>query len=219
MRRRYGGLTIELGDWRAEAGERWLLAGPSGSGKTTAIHLLAGVLKPSEGRVTVCGQDLAALGEAALDRFRGRHVGIVFQRLHLIGALDVRRNLALAQSLAGLPVDDARIDEVLERLALAGKAAARPAALSGGEAQRAAIARAVLNRPALLLADEPTAALDPANKAQVIAMILDLADRMGAAILVATHERAVFGERPIRRIEITVAAAEGGVAAHLREAA
>ena len=188
MRRRYGGLTIELGDWRAEAGERWLLAGPSGSGKTTAIHLLAGVLKPSEGRVTVCGQDLAALGEAALDRFRGRHVGIVFQRLHLIGALDVRRNLALAQSLAGLPVDDARIDEVLERLALAGKAAARPAALSGGEAQRAAIARAVLNRPALLLADEPTASLDDANAARVLDLLFAEAQACGATLVVASHD-------------------------------
>ena len=188
MRRRYGGLTIELGDWRAEAGERWLLAGPSGSGKTTAIHLLAGVLKPSEGRVTVCGQDLAALGEAALDRFRGRHVGIVFQRLHLIGALDVRRNLALAQSLAGLPVDDARIDEVLERLALAGKAAARPAALSGGEAQRAAIARAVLNRPALLLADEPTASLDDASAARVLDLLFAEAQACGATLVVASHD-------------------------------
>lgn len=188
MRRRYGGLTIELGDWRAEAGERWLLAGPSGSGKTTAIHLLAGVLKPSEGRVTVCGQDLAALGEASLDRFRGRHVGIVFQRLHLIGALDVRQNLALAQSLAGLPVDDARIGEVLERLALAGKAGERPAALSGGEAQRAAIARAVLNRPALLLADEPTASLDDANAARVLDLLFAEAQACGATLVVASHD-------------------------------
>jgi putative ABC transport system ATP-binding protein len=188
VRRRYGGLTVELGDWRAEAGERWLLAGPSGSGKTTALHLLAGVLQPSEGRVTVCGQDLGALTGAALDRFRGRHVGIVFQRLHLIGALSVRRNLALARSLAGLPADAARIDEVLERLALSHRAEARPDSLSGGEAQRAAIARAVLNRPALLLADEPTASLDDANAARVLDLLFAEADACGATLAVASHD-------------------------------
>ena len=188
MRRRYGGLTIELGDWRAEAGERWLLAGPSGSGKTTAIHLLAGVLGPSEGRVTVGGQDLAALSAGELDRFRGRRIGIVFQRLHLIGALSVRRNLALAQSLAGLAVDDARIDEVLDRLALRPRAAAMPETLSGGEAQRGAIARAVLNRPALLLADEPTASLDDANAARVLDLLFAESHACGATLVVASHD-------------------------------
>jgi len=188
VRRRYGGLTVELGDWRAGTGERWLLAGPSGSGKTTAIHLLAGVLSPSEGRVTVGGQDLAALSAAELDRFRGLRIGIVFQRLHLIGALSVRRNLALAQSLAGLAVDDARIDEVLDRLALRPRAAAMPETLSGGEAQRCAIARAVLNRPALLLADEPTASLDDANAARVLDLLFAEADACGATLVVASHD-------------------------------
>lgn len=188
MRRRYGGQAIELGDWRSDAGERWLLSGPSGSGKTTAIHLLAGVLSPSEGRITVCGQDLGALSGAALDRFRGRHVGIVFQRLHLIGALDVRRNLALARSLAGLPADEARIEEVLERLALSAKARSRPESLSGGEAQRLAIARAVLNRPALLLADEPTASLDDANAARVLDLLFAEAQSCGATLVVASHD-------------------------------
>jgi putative ABC transport system ATP-binding protein len=188
VRRRYGGLAIELGDWRAEAGERWLLAGPSGSGKTTAIHLLAGVLSPSEGRVTVCGQDLAALPAAELDRFRGRRIGIVFQRLHLIGALTVRQNLALARSLAGLAADQARIAEVLERLALADRAEARPETLSGGEAQRCAIARAVLNRPALLLADEPTASLDDGNAARVLDLLFAEAAACGATLVVASHD-------------------------------
>jgi putative ABC transport system ATP-binding protein len=188
VRRRYGGQVIELGDWRSDAGERWLLSGPSGSGKTTAIHLLAGVLSPSEGRIVVCGQDLAALSGAALDRFRGRHVGIVFQRLHLIGALDVRRNLALARSLAGLPADEARIEEVLERLALSAKARSRPETLSGGEAQRLAIARAVLNRPALLLADEPTASLDDANAARVLDLLFAEAQSCGATLVVASHD-------------------------------
>jgi ABC-type lipoprotein export system ATPase subunit len=188
VRRRYGGQSIELGDWRSEAGERWLLSGPSGSGKTTAIHLLAGVLSPSEGRIAVYGQDLGALSGAALDRFRGRHVGIVFQRLHLIGALDVRRNLALARSLAGLPADEARIEEVLERLALSAKARSRPESLSGGEAQRLAIARAVLNRPALLLADEPTASLDDANAARVLDLLFAEAQSCGATLVVASHD-------------------------------
>jgi putative ABC transport system ATP-binding protein len=188
VRRRYGGQSIEFGDWRSDAGERWLLSGPSGSGKTTAIHLLAGVLSPSEGRIAVCGQDLGVLSGAALDRFRGRHVGIVFQRLHLIAALDVRRNLVLARSLAGLPADEARIEEVLERLALSAKARSRPESLSGGEAQRLAIARAVLNRPALLLADEPTASLDDANAARVLDLLFAEAQSCGATLVVASHD-------------------------------
>jgi putative ABC transport system ATP-binding protein len=183
-----GDPVMRIDQWHAAQGEQWLLTGSSGSGKTTLLHVLAGILRPSSGRVTVAGEDLLALSGPALDRFRGREIGIVLQRLHLIASLSVGQNLALAQSLAGLPVDKARIEAVLESLDLAGKTDARPHQLSFGQAQRAAVARAVVNRPKLLLADEPTSNLDDARCEQVLGLLQAQAHACGATLLIATHD-------------------------------
>ncbi|MDD3519312.1 MAG: ATP-binding cassette domain-containing protein [Chromatiales bacterium] len=179
---------IDLADWRLPRSEHCLVLGPSGSGKTTLLHLLAGLLRPHVGRIEVLGQDIAALHAGQRDAWRGRHVGIVFQRLHLIGALTVAQNLRLARKLAGLSPDPLREREVLEGLGLARLADALPARLSQGEAQRAAIARAVVNRPALILADEPTSALDDANCSRVAELLLEQAAACGASLLIATHD-------------------------------
>ena len=136
----------------------------------------------------VAGQDLGALTPAELDAFRGRMVGIVLQRLHLIPALTVRDNLRLARTLARLPPDPQRLDTLLADLGLAALAGARPRQLSEGEAQRVAIARAVVNRPALILADEPTSALDDANCAAVLALLRAQAETSGATLVIATHD-------------------------------
>lgn len=192
LRHAYDGKRVlEIADWTVAAGGQWLVLGPSGSGKSTLLHILAGILRPTAGRIEVAGQDLAGLGSAALDRFRGRHIGIVLQKLHLIGSLTVQQNVLLAQYLAGLPQDAARVHAVLTGLGVADKVHARPAELSQGQAQRVAIARAVVNRPQLLLADEPTANLDDTHAAEAIDLLAGQAQACGATLLIATHDQRV----------------------------
>ena len=194
-------LVVDIDTWRAADGEQWLLHGPSGCGKTTVLHLMAGLLTPTEGRVTLADQDLDNFRGAARDRFRGRHVGIVFQRLHLIDALSVRQNVMLAQTAAGMAADPVRINEVLDALAVADLATRRPPALSHGQAQRVALARALVNRPKLLLADEPTSNLDDANAERVLTLLRDHADEQGATLVVASHDSRIKGAFE-RRLEL-----------------
>lgn len=195
--RRYGATSLRFPDWRVVEGSQWLVMGYSGSGKSTLLAIVAGLLEPSEGNVTVDGQRLSELSGAALDRFRGRTIGFVPQQPHLLPTLSVRENLEVAQYLAGLPVTPAELDSVLARLGIAGKAGLRPHQLSRGEAQRAAVGRAVINRPRLLLADEPTANLDDANCRETLDLLMRQAQDSGATLVVATHDgrvKAAFGE-------------------------
>lgn len=200
-----GAEVLNVPEWRAEQGAHWLVIGPSGSGKTTLLHALAGILRPSAGRVGVAGQDYAALRAGELDRFRGRHVGIVLQRLHLIPSLRVLDNLLLAQYLAGLPQDRARASEVLQTLDLAGKERAYPHELSFGQAQRVAVARAVVNRPKLLLADEPTSNLDDARCQQALELLLSMAKACDSTLVIATHDQRIRARVP-RHFELKAAA-------------
>lgn len=186
-----GRLVLSLDRWRASPGEHWLVLGASGSGKTTLLHLLAGLLSPQQGNVIVGGQDLAALSTSARDRFRGRHVGIVPQRLHLVDCLTVVDNLLLARYLAGLPGSAADARQTLAALGLAEKAGAYPTALSYGEAQRVAVARAVVNGPQVILADEPTSNLDDAHCLQALELLQGQAARSGATLVIATHDQRV----------------------------
>jgi ABC-type lipoprotein export system ATPase subunit len=183
--------VLAIDAWQAAQGEHWLLLGPSGSGKTTLLHALAGILRPAGGRIVVAGQDLASLSPSAVDHFRGRHIGIVLQRLHLIPSLNVMDNLLLAQYLAGLPQDRRRITEVLAGLDLAEKAMAKPHELSFGQSQRVAVARAVVNGPRLLLADEPTSNLDDARCLQVLELLQSQARACNATLVIATHDQRI----------------------------
>jgi putative ABC transport system ATP-binding protein len=183
--------VLNVSRWRAGQGAQWLIIGPSGSGKTTLLHVLAGILRPTAGSVNIAGQDLAALKPAGLDRFRGRHIGIVLQRLHLMPSLTVARNLLLAQYLAGVPQDGTRVREVLASLDVSDKADAYPHELSFGQAQRVAVARAVVNKPKLLLADEPTSNLDDARCAQAFGLLESQARACGATLVVATHDQRI----------------------------
>jgi ABC-type lipoprotein export system ATPase subunit len=183
--------VLRVAEWQAEQGAHWLMLGPSGSGKTTLLHVMAGILRPSSGQVTVANQALMALTPSALDRFRGKHVGIVLQRLHLIDSLTVLNNLLLAQYMAGESQDAARVRDVLASLELADKAGAHPHELSHGQAQRVAVARAVVNRPKLLLADEPTSNLDDTRCLQVLDLLQAQAKACGATLVIATHDQRI----------------------------
>jgi putative ABC transport system ATP-binding protein len=192
LTQRYGDRAVlRLPEWTIAVGERSLVIGPSGSGKSTLLHILAGLQRPTEGQVSVFGQDVFSLKPAQIDRWRGATVGIVLQALHLVSHLTVRANLRLAQYLAHLPQDDTAVEATLAALGVADKAERRPAELSQGEQQRVAIARAVVNRPKLLLADEPTANLDDAAAARAIELIATQAERHGATLVVATHDSRV----------------------------
>lgn len=172
-------------------GEHTLLLGQSGSGKTTLLNLICGIKNPMAGTVLVNDVDLGELSASQRDQFRGRQIGLVMQRLHLISALTVEGNLRLAQKLAGAHVDSNRIQQTLASLGIADKLTAWPRQLSQGEAQRVAIARAVVNRPPLILADEPTSALDDQSCGAAIDLLFAQASAYGATLIVATHDQRI----------------------------
>lgn len=173
-----------------KAGDRLLLCGPSGSGKTTLLSALAGLLKPSHGSVRLLGQEMYAMPDRDRDILRGRNFGFVFQTLHLLPYLTLRQNVELAGTLVG-KADDRRVDQILSTLGLIEKAHRKPHALSRGEQQRAAIARAVLNKPSVIIADEPTSSLDDHNAAKVIDLLEIQAAENNAALLIATHDNRI----------------------------
>jgi len=191
----YGERTVlRLPQLALHEGNSCAVLGPSGCGKTTLLHLIAGLLRPTQGAVTVCGQNIAALTPAACDRFRGHHLGIVFQRLHLMPALTVLDNLLLAQHLARIPQNPQAACALLATLGVEGLAHSQPAMLSQGQAQRVAIARALVHRPRLLLADEPTSSLDEVNAQRALELLSTQAAAIGAALLVVTHDQRIRGQ-------------------------
>jgi len=189
LRYRYAqGPEIAFADLRLAPGRGLLLRGASGSGKSTLLALMAGLLAASQGRITMAGTALDALGPRERDRWRGTTLGFMPQRLHLSAALSVRDNLGLPFVGAGLAVDAARIDALLQRLELAALAERRPHQLSLGQAQRVALARALVRRPRLLLADEPSANLDDEATAAVLGLLQSVATEEGATLVLATHD-------------------------------
>lgn len=192
LRAGYGNrVVLALDSFSVGDGEHTLLLGPSGSGKTTLLNLIAGIQTPLAGKVVVNGTNLGELSVSERDQFRGRQLGLVMQRLHLIPALTVEANLRLAQKLANVSVDPTRIRDTMTSLGVVDKLTAWPRQLSQGEAQRVAIARAVINRPPLILADEPTAALDDANCNAAIDLLFAQAAAYGATLIVATHDQRI----------------------------
>jgi len=176
-------------DIELDSGQNLLILGESGIGKTTLLHLLAGLLRPRQGDVELMGTVLNKLSSSRLDQFRGRHIGLVFQRPHFINALSVQENLLLIQYLAGKPHDKKRIREVLEGLGIGRKYKEKPTNLSQGEQQRAAIALAVVNHPQLLLADEPTASLDDKNCLKVVSLLKEQAAATRSQLIIITHDQ------------------------------
>lgn len=183
------GPSFAFPDIRCNAGDRLLILGESGKGKTTLLHLLAGLLKPTGGKVSIDGTATSALSSGALDKFRGKNIGIVFQTAHFVNALSVEDNLIMPHFLTGNKIDKKKALDLLSRLNLASKSKEKPSALSVGEAQRVAIARAVMNNPKLILADEPTSALDDKNAEEVINLLEEQAKSTGAALIIVTHDK------------------------------
>ncbi|WP_432898057.1 ABC transporter ATP-binding protein [Micromonospora matsumotoense] len=181
-------------------GEAVAVMGPSGCGKSTLLNLVAGVDRPTSGSVVVHDEDLSQLNETGLALFRRRRIGMVFQFFNLLEDLPALDNVALAGQLAGVPTAQARqrARERLTELGVGDRADAYPATLSGGERQRVAVARALMNEPALLLADEPTGALDSASGAQVADLLLALNQR-GQTLLLVTHDQ-MLAERVATRV-------------------
>ncbi len=176
-------------DIELEAGDNLLVLGESGIGKTTLLHLMAGLLRPNAGKVELLGTVLHEMSPAKLDRFRGQHIGLVFQRPHFVQALTLEENLALVQYLAHKPHDKTHIKEVLDSLGIGHKLKAKPRQLSQGEQQRATIALAVINRPQLILADEPTSSLDDKNCTKAATLLKEQAALTGAQLVIITHDQ------------------------------
>ncbi len=181
-------LKFDFPDIVCEQGSHWLLLGQSGCGKTTLLHLLGGLLRPTEGRILVQNQEITTLSDNDLDYFRGQHIGIIFQQPHLIKALTVEENLLTAQYLAGKAQDKSKVKDLLSKLNISDKLQAKPQNLSLGEQQRVAIARALINDPVLILADEPTSSLDDVNCKEVVALLLEQSKNFEATLLIVTHD-------------------------------
>ncbi len=193
MTRRYGEGTTAVDalrgvDLEVRAGELVAVMGPSGSGKSTLMHMLAGLDKPTSGTVTVAGTDLSALGDAALTRLRREHIGFIFQFFNLLPMLDAEENVILPLSIAGEKPDKAWVEELMGKVGLEGRRRHRPSELSGGEQQRVAIARGLITRPTILLADEPTGNLDSKTGGEILELMRQSVDAYGQTTVMVTHD-------------------------------
>lgn len=184
-----GQVVLKFPDIRLDASEALLILGQSGSGKTTLLNLLAGLLQPLTGFVILNGTEINKLSGSALDLFRGKNIGIVFQKPHLLAPLSVKENLEMAHYLAKTPGQ--AVKPLLEELGIGSKLNAAIQTLSEGEAQRVSIARALVNSPKLILADEPTSSLDDQNTEKVIRLLKEQSQKIGAALIIVTHDQRV----------------------------
>lgn len=171
-----------------EKNEHLLILGKSGIGKTTLLHLLAGILRPKAGSILIEDQELLTLSSSKLDRFRGQKMGLIYQNPHFVQSLTLKENLFLVQYLAGKKQNLNRVKEVLEQLDMLDQLNKSPRKLSQGQQQRASIAMAMLNKPSLILADEPTSSLDDENCRNVMQLLKDQSAEVGASLIVITHD-------------------------------
>ena len=206
-----GAYAVEDVSLRVAAGESVAVMGPSGSGKSTLLNLIGGLDRPTEGTVTVAGQRIDSLSETSLAKYRRQRVGMIFQFFNLLDDLTVADNVLLPAQLAGASRADARrrTDELLDRLKISQHKQAYPARLSGGERQRVAIARALVNSPELLLADEPTGALDTATGEEIGELLLEL-NQAGQSMIMVTHNADLAVRYASRTIEIVDGRLAGG---------
>jgi putative ABC transport system ATP-binding protein len=177
------GVTLKV-----PVGQFTAVMGPSGSGKSTLMHLLAGLDRPSNGRVKIGGQDITELGDKQLTKLRRRHIGFVFQSFNLLPMLTAEENILLPLSIAGRKVDKAAVDSLIARVGLGDRLGHKPAQLSGGQQQRVAIARALASRPTVLFADEPTGNLDSTSGTEVLALLREAVELDRQTTVMVTHD-------------------------------
>ncbi|MBX7221128.1 MAG: ABC transporter ATP-binding protein [Blastocatellia bacterium] len=188
--------VLNIPEFSLAAGEQVALIGESGQGKTTLLHLIAGILTPTSGKIELAGVILNNLSEAARDRFRAEKIGYIFQSFHLLPGFTAQENLELGIMFAGRGGGPARAKGLLQQVGLAERLHFYPRELSAGQQQRVGIARALANQPVLVLADEPTSALDAGNRETALQLMIDLCREQNAALLVVTHDRAVAARFP-----------------------
>ncbi|HYP16887.1 MAG TPA: ATP-binding cassette domain-containing protein [Opitutus sp.] len=191
-----GGKTtvVDVPAFALAAGEQVAVRGESGSGKTTFLNLVAGILAADAGRVGIDGVEMTALGEAQRDRLRAEKIGYIFQTFNLLQGYTVLENVMLGMSFGGRGADRAEAAALLERMGLGARLAHFPRQLSTGQQQRAAVARAVANRPKLVLADEPTGNLDRKHAREALQVIREVCRESGASLLLVTHDERVLAQ-------------------------
>jgi putative ABC transport system ATP-binding protein len=177
------GVSLEI-----EEGRMTAVMGPSGSGKSTLMHILAGLDQPTEGTVTIAGLEISSMSDSELTRLRRRHIGFVFQFFNLLPMLTAEENILLPLSIAGEKPDRKWVEELLDTVGIADRRTHRPSELSGGQQQRVSIARALLPRPTVLFADEPTGNLDSSTSQDVLGLLRDSVDELGQTIVMVTHD-------------------------------
>jgi ABC-type lipoprotein export system ATPase subunit len=201
-------------DFTVDAGEFVVVTGPSGAGKSTLLHIAGGLDAPDSGVVAVNGQDVWSISTGARAAFRRRNLGFVFQFFNLVPMLTAVENVSLPLVLDGVPARsaDARAEELLERIGLGDRARHRPAELSGGQMQRVAVARALVARPSLVLADEPTGNLDSQSSTEVLDLLRSLSVEDGAAVVMVTHDLAAagYGSRKVHLVDGRASDADAG---------
>lgn len=178
---------LDIAEFHADAGEQMVLVGKSGSGKTTLLHIIAGISRPDSGVVRIDGVDLARLPEAIRDRFRANKLGYVFQTFNLLAPFTALENVLLGMTFGQGGADPSRARALLERVGLGHRLSHKPAMLSVGEQQRVAVARALANRPKLLLADEPTANVDAGHQQQIIDLLRETCREENVTLVLVTH--------------------------------
>jgi putative ABC transport system ATP-binding protein len=177
------GVSVDIAQGRLTA-----VMGPSGSGKSTLMHILAGLDQPTAGEVTVAGVDITALDDTALTRLRRDHIGFIFQFFNLLPMLTAAENIALPLKLAGGKPDPAWLEELVATVGLSDRLSHRPSELSGGQQQRVAVARALVSRPSVMFADEPTGNLDSTTSGEILALLRDSVDSLGQTTVMVTHD-------------------------------
>ena len=185
---------LDLPSFQVAAGEQVVLIGDSGCGKTTLLHVIAGIIRPDSGRIWLKGVDVSAYSESRRDKIRANHIGYVFQTFNLLPAFSALENIQLGMSFCRKVVEPDRARRLLERVGLAHRQHNKPRAMSVGEQQRVAVARALANKPSLILADEPTANVDPRNQRQVVELIRQTCREENIALLLVTHSMEVANQ-------------------------
>jgi putative ABC transport system ATP-binding protein len=193
--RRYGEASTAVDALRGvslglEKGSLTAIMGPSGSGKSTLMHILAGLDRPTSGTVSLGGTEITGLGDNDLTKLRRRHIGFIFQFFNLLPMLTAEENILLPQAIAGEKPDDAWLDDLIRRAGLEDRRSHRPAELSGGQQQRVAIVRAMVSKPTVVFADEPTGNLDSSSSAEILDLLRSSVDAYGQTALMVTHDAA-----------------------------